>query len=233
MTDAEYQELLDALARKHLRFRTIRHRIETEEIAFLIERLSATSRLTLAAADRPDSEDLRHALTDELRRAPVNIAVGWMERAGVIDALEEGDDLIFENLRRSAIPAEDVDLLRDAGVRDPEAEITILIRYTQRHVGRHGTRPADVLASANDRIPARGGSLSESSNVEMPRPAIKRKIFSGIGKILAGTVTGLGNTLLGLGTVVAPNPATAYGVIASAAIAVGSVCQGIGDLRGE
>jgi hypothetical protein len=52
MTDAEYQELLDALARKHLRFRTIRQRIETEEIAFLIERLSATSRLRRLPIDR-------------------------------------------------------------------------------------------------------------------------------------------------------------------------------------
>jgi len=145
----------------------------------------------------------------------VNIAVGWMERAGVIDALEEGADLIFENLRRAAIPVEDVGLLRDAGIRDPEAEITILIHYTQRHVGRHNTRPGEVLSSANDHLHRAAASLSESSDVETPR-LVKRKIFNGIGKILAGTVTGLGNTLLGLGTVVAPNPATAYGVIASA-----------------
>lgn len=61
----------------------------------------------------------------------------------------------------------------------------------------------------------------------------KRKIFSGVGKILAGAIAGGGNALLGLGTIAAPNPATGYAVIASCGLAVGSFCQGIGDLRGE
>jgi hypothetical protein len=61
----------------------------------------------------------------------------------------------------------------------------------------------------------------------------EEKIFNGIAKILAGAVTAAGNLLLATGTVIAPNPATAYGVIASSAIAVGSMCQGIGYLRGE
>lgn len=61
----------------------------------------------------------------------------------------------------------------------------------------------------------------------------REKIFNGIGKILAGAVAAAGNLLLATGTIVAPNPATAYGVIGSSALAVGSICQGIGDLRGE
>ncbi|MGH7489625.1 MAG: hypothetical protein ACREMY_29090 [bacterium] len=41
------------------------------------------------------------------------------------------------------------------------------------------------------------------------------------------------NLLLFTGTVAAPNPAMAYGVIGSSAPTVGSICQGLGDLYGE
>jgi hypothetical protein len=61
----------------------------------------------------------------------------------------------------------------------------------------------------------------------------KKKICNGIGKILQGGVLGVGNILLGTGSIIAPNPAIAAGIIASSAAAVGSICQGLGDLRGE
>ena len=73
----------------------------------------------------------------------------------------------------------------------------------------------------------------DNSSNAPPTEGKKRKILNGIGKILSGTVAGAGNLLLATGTIVAPNPATAYAVIGSSALAVGSICQGIGDLRGE
>ena len=41
------------------------------------------------------------------------------------------------------------------------------------------------------------------------------------------------NVMLGCGGVLAPNPAIAFGVIGSCAVAIGSICQAIGELRGE
>lgn len=75
-------------------------------------------------------------------------------------------------------------------------------------------------------------ALSESAKERRPEPR-KRKILNGIGKILGGAIAGAGNVLLFCGTIVAPNPATGYGAIASSAIAVAGVMQGAGDLRGE
>jgi len=40
------------------------------------------------------------------------------------------------NLRRSAIPEEDLQLLRGAGVQHPEAEVTITISYSREYLGR-------------------------------------------------------------------------------------------------
>jgi hypothetical protein len=41
------------------------------------------------------------------------------------------------------------------------------------------------------------------------------------------------NGLLATGTIAAPNPATGYLAIGSAAAAVAAIFKGIGDLRGE
>ena len=87
----------------------------------------------------------------------------------------------------------------------------------------------EELKRAGERL---GEVASEQERSEASQRK-KRKLFNGIGKILAGTIAGAGNLMLAAGTIVAPNPATAYGVIASSALAVGGICQGIGDLRGE
>ena len=84
------------------------------------------------------------------------------------------------------------------------------------------------MKSATDRIEQLASGTAPSS-----LPEAKKKLFNGIGKILAGMVTAGGNLLLATGTLVAPNPATAYGVIASSALAIGGIFQGLGDLRGE
>lgn len=75
--------------------------------------------------------------------------------------------------------------------------------------------------------------MSPSANKPVEPETKKRKIFNGVGKLLAGAVTAAGNVLLATGTVVAPNPATAYAAIGSSALAIGSLLQGMGDLRGE
>ncbi len=158
-----------------------------------------------------------------------------MREAGVLVALDVAPDVTFAELRRNAIPDEDLRLLRDAGVDDPEAEITILIHYGRKRVGNREAIPSAIAKEARDefkRAPERILGLSNdpsASHVEVK----KKKLFNGIGKILAGAVTAAGNLLLATGTVMAPNPATAYGVIGSSALAVGSICQGIGDLRWE
>jgi hypothetical protein len=140
------------------------------------------------------------------------------------------------------VPAEDLDMLRRCGVDDPEAEIEIITQFCRTEAyqfwwSRHSRRPSTVLEQAPEAL-RRAASLLRSAREPSPpvrevAPPKKRKIFNGIGKILSGAVAGAGNVLLAGGTIVAPNPATGYGAIASSAIAVGSIFQGIGDLRGE
>jgi hypothetical protein len=240
MTDDEYRDYLAALARKHLRVSAI-HRFgpasAMEHLHYDIERLSSVARFARAVSERAGSPELLKALGEELRHAYVDHLVHVMEESGVLPALDEAPDITFAEFRRSVIPEEDVYLLRRAGVEDPDAEITLLIQYVRRRLpGREGS-PSDLVKHAEEELKRAAEGLiamAQSSGNEAARSETKkRRLFNGIGKILGGAITGAGNLLLATGTVAAPNPATAYGVIGSSALAVGSICQGIGDLRGE
>jgi len=208
---------------------------EGDELLYAISKLSSTARFVRAVGERSENLDLVNALGKELDSWYVQHVVDEMRQAGVLSALDEAPDITFAELRRNAGPDEDVRLLQGAGVDDPEAEITILIHYARKRLGHREATPSALAEQAHDELkhaPERLISLSNNSSASHVEVK-KKKIFNGIGKILAGVVTAAGNLLLATGTVIAPNPATAYGVIASSAVAVGSMCQGIGDLRGE
>lgn len=77
-----------------------------------------------------------------------------------------------------------------------------------------------------------GGGNDKTASAEQPEGKKKRKLFN-VGKILSGGIVEASNVMLGCGGVLAPNPAIAFGVIGSCAVAIGSICQAIGELRGE
>jgi hypothetical protein len=116
-------------------------------------------------------------------------------------------------------------------VVEPEAELTLML-HSVREFGAYGDLWVEVvLQEARSPLREHGGRMADTAaNVPAPK---KSKLFNGIGNIIAGLATGGANALLAAGTVVAPNPATGYLALGSAAIAVGSVFKGVGDLRGE
>jgi hypothetical protein len=199
-----------------------------------------------AVSERPSRplDPLRAELANELdlRSKDVEEVIAVMESSGVMDALDEAPHATFGEMRADAVPREDLDMLRRCGIDDPDAEIEIVTQYCRTEAYQFSLRPrhTGLPSTQLERAPEalkRAASLLRSAR--KPSPAResaapkKRKIFNGIGKILSGAVAGAGNVLLVGGTIVAPNPGTAYGAIASSAIAVGSIFQGIGDLRGE
>ncbi len=229
MTNREYNSLLQALFRKHM-LPQLRDR-DMSELGLRLEeeldRLSGLARhfnhfaygpSVIIEDERPPEVDL----TDAMR---------LMDECGLLAALDEVPSLVFSNLRRSAVPDEDLIYLAQAGVPDPEAELTITIAFA--HTLRK--QPGDVdaaIGTAQVSVSAAVRRLRREASASAPSKP-RRKLFNGIGKILSGSVAGVGNVLLDTGTVLAPNPALAYGAIASGAVAVGAICQGIGDLRGE
>jgi hypothetical protein len=245
MSDAEYLEFLDALARKHLRLSHLhrRHFMELDHLSHLLSRLENLRRLLSVAEQDIDDRELLKVIAKRLEHSYIDSVMNDMERCGIFDAIEEDPMTLFANLRRSAIPDEDIDMLRAAGHSEPEAEILLIIHYCRTHLGQgwyqnsqDARSPIDLARRAEaiiERVAKRLNDGDASNVSERPDSKKKRKLFNGVGKILSGGVLGAGNVLLGCGGILAPNPAIAYGVIGSSAAAIGSICQGVGDLCGE
>ncbi len=242
LSDEEYRAYLDALARKYVRlYRLGRHHLEDwGHLHYEIERTISLARLVAVTAEREDDKRLLSALGDGLQHAYLNWLVHSLDDSGVLRAIDEDPATVFGNLRPSVIPAEDRALLHDAGIRDADAEITLTIQYSRRHLAtlRQNVSPSEAVRQVPEQVERAGKELSGMAEVDdkTEQPSAtrrKRKILNGTGKILTGSIAGAGNLLLGLGGLAAPNPGVGFAVIGSCALAVGSICQGMGDLRGE
>jgi len=246
VTDDQYKQFLNLLAHDYLRAEEFRRNADGKDIERLrsqVESIAWTARLNDLvkdglSKDGPNNIDLVRVLEKQLRDAPIHDVHEAMYRIGMLDALDDSKGVVFANLRRSAIPEEDVELLRSAGAENPELVIGLAIDYGQRRIANADRRPSHIPSDAEKEL---GNAVKELSNsvdrlkdeVRQGKAPKKRKLFNGIGKILSGTVAGGGNVLLALGTLAAPNPATGYAAIGSGALAIGLMGQGIGDLRGE
>jgi len=248
LTDDEYRAYLDALARKYLKlYRLGEHHLEGwAHLHHYLERSTSLARLLHVSAEHEDDKRLLSALGEGLKQVYLQWFVQSLDDSGVLQALEEDPATVFGNLRQSVIPDHDRSLLRDAGIRDPDAEITLTIHYSRRHIAtqRFNVSPTEAVRQAPKRMEEAGDELSRIAEADdksqkanatkrKRKRKRKRKIFTGAAKILTGSITGAGNLLLGLGSIAAPNPGVGFAVMGSCALAVRSVCQGIGDLRGE
>lgn len=248
MTDEEYLRFLTALAGKHLRYPRpslpfIPYFGQLDELRAALDRVSGTLRLLKVVKDPEDPalpdyliknlRDFRAYEEDAgLRYSPVRIAVDQMEAVGILDALDDAPDLVLGELRRSAIPGEEEEVLRSAGFDGHDIEVLLTLAVHQAHALALSKKlPSDIAEEAARTLPTVLKDL-KSPPPEMPAKK-KRKILNGIGKLLGGAVAGIGNVLLVTGTLAAPNPATGYAAIASGGIAVSSFFAGLGDIKGE
>ncbi|HEU4479078.1 MAG TPA: hypothetical protein VFR80_11215 [Pyrinomonadaceae bacterium] len=235
MTDDEYQRLLNALAAKHItgqalhtapNYLTNQH----TEIRNDLEAVSAAAHLLKVVQARPNDPVLLNSLREQLLQTPpIERTKKALEDTGLLAALEDANPVVFAELRREAIPQEDIHFLIKAGYTNEEIEVLLLLALHKEHfkfgesVSRQLEEAAATFKSAVEKL---------TPNEPAPQPS-KRKIFNGIGKVLGGSIAGLGNALAATGTILVPNPGTAAGAIASAAVAIPAIMSGIGDLRGE
>ncbi len=238
MTDDEYIAFLKALAVKHLS-KDILHPgpfifEHTHTLRRDLETVSRLARLFKVVVDRPEDSSLVDKFFHELaaERSPVDLTVSALRVSNLAEALDDAGEVVLGELRRMSIPDDDVIFLRQAGFTDDEVEVFLSVVIAEAH---------RLAVSADTKVQTRHLPEEFKGLVsKFPEPKelaqstkTKRKLFNGIGKILGGSVAGIGNALMATGTIMLPNPATAYGAIASAGIAVSGIFSGIGDLRGE
>lgn len=170
------------------------------------------------------------------------------ERTGVDEVLDEHGAIIYSEVREEDVPPEDLQFLRDCGIRLPAEEVTnslTRLRFGYRISSdgkRHRIATGEVLHVARQTIGSAASQLRPDRDQPQtigsppPHPPSRKpkKYFNGIGKILSGVVADTGNVMIGAGAIPATGGgAAAAGVIASAAVSIGLVMQVIGDLRGE
>ena len=108
---------------------------------------------------------------------------------GLLAALEDANPVVFADLRREAIPPEDIQFLIKAGYTNEEIEVLLLLALHKAHfkfgesVSAQLDEAAEIFKSAVEKF---------TPNEPIPQPP-KRKIFNGVGKVLGGCIAGLGN----------------------------------------
>src|SRR5664279_1295267 len=137
---------------------------EGDELHYAIARLSSTARFARDVSERAENSDLVNAVAKELDNWYVQHVVDVMRESGVLAALDEAPDITFSELRRNVIPNEDVRLLQESGVEDPEAEITILIHYARRRLGHREATPSAIAGEARDELKRAGERLLSLPN---------------------------------------------------------------------
>jgi hypothetical protein len=237
MTNKEYQRLLRALAAKHLAVRTDRPGpYPSGDPLYLLNKQAGLRKDLKEISDiaRQFNAIDRHDDLDRLRRqlsqtSPIEQTKEALEDTGILNALEDAGQVVFREMRREAVPQEDYQLLSAAGFTNDEIEILLASAIHDAQLGK--VYPRDLSHQLDE-----ASAIFNTTVVQLqaqPSEPKKRKIFNGIGKILGGSVAGVGNALMAAGTIVAPNPATGAGALACAAVALPLIFGGIGDLRGE
>lgn len=241
------EDFLEAVARRDLDLS-----LSPSEVADLrraMNQLASTARLVHVAADRPHDSSMDESIGQELLVAAESPAFQVFERTGVTEILDENGRLVFQEMDVSTVPPEDEAFLAQCGLKDPKAEILVSVTRlkagywpvgeTQAGQRKLGTRllidysRTEVIRTSRALLQRENATEDAPGVPTTNEPKKRKKYFNGIGKILSGVVAGTGNVLIGTGAIPATGGAAVAGVIASAAVSVGVIMQGIGDLRGE
>jgi hypothetical protein len=240
-------DFLEAVARRDLDLS-----LSASEVADLrraMSQLASTARLVHAAADRPHDSSMDESIGRELLAAAESRAFDVFERTGVAEILDDNGRLVLQEMEVSTVPPEDEAFLAQCGIKAPKAEIVISVTRLkagywlmgESQGGQRRLETRQIIEYSRTEVVRTSSALlqREEETEEAPRvpttnePKKRKKYFNGIGKILSGVVAGTGNVLIGTGAIAATGGAAVAGVIASAAVSVGVIMQGIGDLRGE
>src|SRR5437870_3044644 len=108
-------------------------------------------------AVNPRDSEIMNLIAKRLKEREWSLihAIEAMERVGILDAIDEDPSTLFSNVRISAIPPEDTDLLRRTGQSSPDAELVLITEYSRRHLGRgqhHERRPSEIIRDAPDAV---------------------------------------------------------------------------------
>lgn len=217
------------------------HRIEYSEERYLLQRLAEAVDVLRFASRHSDVVE-RQALARQIDAVSnAGRRVTELDQAsGIAKVLADNRRVIASELSREDLPPHDRQFLDEAGVRDPDLELTLAIERLKDRAAQP--------ASADERGMYRGSAESAARKAEeIGQEILKpdeggarrspdrppRRPFKGLGGIGKGFGLVIADTLVLVEwPVMAPEAAKA-GALASFALGWEGILGGLGDLRGE
>jgi len=258
MTDDEYREFLTFLFERYVRHRLPRvrrrfHHHMMEEWSYHLDQAQqALHVIRYIETNCDDDGDIYRTFTlERLARAvsdthsSVVFGDRMAEEAGFLDAFEAHADDILSGLQAHHLPDADREVFREMGSPNPDLELRALVLRAKgsRDNLRQNCRELPIrqqLKNAEERVAEAQQEFEKNRKAQQEGPVDKgptksRRWFKGLGQIAQGAALSIADVALAVGVLKFPvSPETqTWGAVASVATGVGTILNGVGDLRNE
>jgi len=199
-----------------------------------------------------DSEDVYRTFTPEILarstsdvRYSLSFNTRITEEGGFLDAYEDHEREILSCLEPKYLPEADKEILREIGSVNPDVELHSLVYAAKERVHKVERQHREISISQEmrnfekqlDQAEQGFRKVAELKEPEMikERPKKSRRWFKGVGQIAQGSALSIADVALAIGILKLPVSAetATWGALASVATGIGTVLNGIGDLRNE
>ncbi len=258
MTETEYREFLTFLFERYIRSRTARvrhryrHHFEDELSYHLDQAIRSVQIFRFIESYCYNDEDVYRTFTLERLKTAVSqtrYSVEFNNRltdeAGFLEACESHTREIADGLKVVHLPDVDKDVLREMGSSNPDVELRILVYRAKQWMERSDRQQREAglrqelwyveerLKEANADFEKLSEAQNQQSSSEVPKKT--RRWFKGLGQIAQGSALSIANVALAIGALNLPvsTETQTWGAIASVATGIGTILNGIGELRNE
>jgi ATP-dependent Lon protease len=258
MTDQEYAEFMSYLFERHVRPRMsrLRHRLDhhmKEEVHNYLDRAERSARIfRFIESYCEDSDDVYRTFTpDSLARSTSDVRYSLSfstrvtEEGGFLDAYEEHEYEILNCLKPEHLPEADKEIIREIGSVNPDVELRSLVYAAKQRMHKVERQHREVslrqeMRNFEKRLEQTEQSFRKVAELKEPemnndRPKKSRRWFKGVGQIAQGSALSIADVALAIGVLKLPVSAetATWGALASVATGIGTILNGIGDLRNE
>lgn len=257
MDDQEYAEFMSYLFERYVRPRLPRlrrrmfHHME-DEFHYHLDQAERSARVLRFIESYCDDdgdiystfrvERLTHAISETHQSLNFNTRI--TEEGGFLDAYEAQEHDILSYLKPEHLPEADKEILREIGSVSPDVELRGLVYAAKARVRKVGQyREVSVrqeLKNCETQLEQGEKALQMTLELKEPEssknmPKKSRRWFKGVGQIAQGSALSIADVALAIGVLKLPVSAetATWGALASVATGIGTVLNGIGDLRNE
>jgi hypothetical protein len=254
VNEKEYKKFMVYLYNEYVRpgSRTFRTRFHHEhwelQWGWKWERLVSASNLLRYINHQCRGEDeIYHTITRErIAQLPYEIRYGarmnrrMLEDSGFMEAIDAYYDEIVGGMKLEHMPPQEIEVMRELGSSEPEAELSALIyivksRCKSKHSYNQEVKVSNQLKNLEDKLEQQEKELKELKDDAEIQPKKSKRWFKGLGQIAHGSALSIANIGLAMGAITIPvaSETAGWGAIVSSITGVGMVLNGVGEFRGE